>query len=77
VRVDVKSCTYGQITRDQFQHFLGVRALSVRKMNTHTHPFNGRLSGTSRVSRYQKCKTKQETVASAGPYASLPLAPDT
>jgi len=36
VRVDVKSCTYGQITRDQFQHFLGVRALSVRKMNTHT-----------------------------------------
>jgi len=23
----------------------------------HTHPFNGPLSGTTRVSRYQKCKT--------------------
>ena len=25
--------------------------------HTHTHPFNGPLSGTTRVSRYQKCKT--------------------
>jgi len=25
--------------------------------NTHTHPFNGPLSGTTRVSRYQKGKT--------------------
>jgi len=25
--------------------------------NTHTHPFNGPLSGTTRVSRYQKSKT--------------------
>ena len=24
---------------------------------THTHPFNGLLSGTTRVSRYQKGKT--------------------
>ena len=24
---------------------------------THTHPFNGPLFGTTRVSRYQKCKT--------------------
>jgi len=24
--------------------------------HTHTHPFNGPLSGTTRVSRYQKCK---------------------
>jgi len=24
---------------------------------THTHPFNGPLSGTTRVSRYQECKT--------------------
>jgi len=29
-----------------------------RPMNdTHTHPFNGPLSGTTRVSRYQKGKT--------------------
>ena len=26
-------------------------------MDTHTHPFNGPLSGTTRVSRYQKGKT--------------------
>ena len=25
--------------------------------NPHTHPFNGPLSGTTRVSRYQKSKT--------------------
>ena len=25
--------------------------------HTHTHPFNGPLSGTTRVSRYQKRKT--------------------
>jgi len=35
---------------------------------THTHPFNGPLSGTTRVSQYQKGKTtwillKQETVS--------------
>jgi len=35
--------------------------------HTHTHPFNGPLSGTTRVSRYQKSKLiwillKQETM---------------
>jgi len=34
--------------------------------HTHTRPFNGRLSGTTHVSRYQNCKT----------YASLHLASD-
>jgi len=29
----------------------------VSKQNLHTHPFNGPLSGTTRVSRYQKGKT--------------------
>ena len=39
------------------------------QQNTHTHPFNGPLSGTTQVSRYQKGKTnldfflKQETVS--------------
>ena len=39
---------------------------------THTHPFNGPLSGTTQVSRYQKGKTnnwillKQETVSCSG-----------
>ena len=47
----------------------------------YTHAFNGLLSGTTRVNRYQEGKTiwimlKQEAVASAGPYASLHLAPD-
>jgi len=54
-------------------------------MHLHTHPFNGHLSGTTQVSRYQKVKNqsgfllKQVTVsavASAGPYASLHLTPD-
>ena len=51
---------------------------------THTRPFNGPLSRTTRVSQYQKGKTnlvllKQETVSGSGiswPYASLHLAPD-
>ena len=50
----------------------------------HIHPFNGPLSETTRVSRYQKGKTNLDSteardwvaVASAGPYASLHLAPD-
>jgi len=45
-------------------------------------PFNGPLSGTTRVSRYQKGRTNLDftevrqwvAVASAGPYASLHLA---
>jgi len=49
------------------------------------HPFNGPLSGTTRVSQYQKDKTNQDfteardkwvAVASAGPYASLHLTLD-
>jgi len=52
---------------------------------THTHPFNGPLSGTTHVSRYQKGKNQSGfywskrqwvAVASAGPHASLHLAPD-
>ena len=40
-------------------------------MHTHTHPFNGPVSGTTRVGRYQKGKTnldllKQETVSGSG-----------
>jgi len=40
-------------------------------MDPHTHPFNGPLSGTTRVSRYQKGKPiwtllKQETVSGSG-----------
>ena len=30
-----------------------------RETHTHTHPFNGPLSGTTRVSRYQKGKTNR------------------
>ena len=55
----------------------------VQKKHTHTHPFNGPLSGTTQVSRYQKGKTNLDftewqwvAVESAGPYASLHLAPD-
>ena len=34
-----------------------VAALSWIDLHTHTHPFNGPLSGTTRVSQYQKGKT--------------------
>ena len=33
------------------------RKLLTKHTHTHTHPFNGPLSGTTRVSRYQKGKT--------------------
>ena len=50
-------------------------------IHTHTHPFNGPMSGTTQVSQYQKSgfywsKRQWVAVASAGPYASLHLAPD-
>jgi len=40
-------------------------------LKEHTHPFNGPLSGTTRVSRYQKVKTNldllmHETVSGSG-----------
>ena len=40
-------------------------------LHTHTHPFNGPFSGTTRVGQYQKGKTiwillKQETVSGSG-----------
>jgi len=52
--------------------------------NTHKPSFNGPFSGITQVSRYQKGKTNLNftearqwvAVASAGPYASLHLAPD-
>ena len=75
-----------QLLLDYFaiQHGHRVFILFVRK-HTHTHPFNGPLSGTTQVSRYQKGKNQSGfywskrqwvAVASAGPYASLHLAPD-
>ena len=59
-------------------------SISDGRNNNHTHTFNGPFSGTTRVSRYQKgenqsgfCWSKRQWVAmaSAGPYASLHLAP--
>ena len=46
-------------------------SLALALLHTHTHPFNGPFSGTTRVSRYQKGKTnldllKQETVSGSG-----------
>ena len=45
--------------------------LYAHNTHTHTHPFNGPLSGTTQVSRYQKGKPiwvllKQETVSGSG-----------
>jgi len=56
------------------------------RTHTHTQPFNGPFSGTTRVSWYQQGKTnlglteardsEWATMASAGPYARLHLASD-
>jgi len=54
-------------------------------IHTYIHPFNSPFSGTTWMSRYQKCKTSLDftaskrqwvAVASAGPYASLHLTLD-
>jgi len=58
--------------------------ICIVKMTAHTHPFNDSLSGTTRVSQYQKGRTNLDfteardsvATASTGPYASLHLAPD-
>jgi len=39
------------------RHGLFVKCTFIHSTHTHTHPFNGPLSGTTRVSRYQKGKT--------------------
>ena len=52
---------------------------SILSLNTHTH-LTALFSGTTRVSQYQEgfywSKKEWVAVASAGPYASLHLAPD-
>jgi len=56
----------------------------VNTVAAQTHPFDGPLSGTALVSRYEKGRTNLDftearqrvAVASAGPYASPHLAPD-
>jgi len=66
-----------------------LRTLSdaILRTHAHKHPFNGPLSWTTQVSRYQKGKTNLDYTEardsewqwyqlSAGPYASLHLAPD-
>jgi len=60
-------------------------SIQYKHTHTHTHPFNGPFSRTTEVSRYHKGKTNLDftearewvAVVSAGPYASLHLAPDT
>ena len=56
----------------EYQMFRGTLfSMMMFTLHTHTHPFNGPLSGTTRVSRYQKGKPmwillKQETVSGSG-----------
>jgi len=44
----------GQLASYMLHHSIGIRQFAG---DTHTYPFNGPLSGTTRVSRYQKGKT--------------------
>ena len=62
--MEVQLCAYCFV-------FFCVKTFSVRVFVIHTHPFNGSLSRTTQVSRYQKGKTsldftEQETVSGSG-----------
>ena len=76
----LRSTGTGKRTDDCF--VMRPRSPSRAHTHTHTHPFIGPLSGTTQVSRCQTGKTNlgftgaRVAVASAGPYASLHLAPD-
>ena len=70
-----------EILREGTSHYLCWQSnISTSFAIKHTHPFNGPFSGTTRVRRYQKgfywSKRQWVPAASAGPYASLHLAPD-
>ena len=43
--------------RKSKQKRISGKAYNINKQTIHTHPFNGHLSGTTRVSQYQKGKT--------------------
>ena len=43
------------------------------QLTTHTHPFNGPFSGTTRVSRYQKGKTNLDFTEARGRKGILPV----
>ena len=81
----VCTCIFYIIHACVFYGFVAYWKNSTEILLAYIHPFNGPLSGTTWVSRYQKGKTNLEfywskrhwvEVASAGPYASLYLAPD-
>jgi len=60
-----------QNTKNLYRYSLFYCNVVWYKVHTHTHPFNGPLSGTTRVSQYQKGKPiwillKQETVSGDG-----------
>ena len=64
-------CNCGVVASTQPMHVLTNRSVSIIYDRQHTHPFNGLVSGTTRVSRYQKGKPvsillKQETVSGSG-----------
>ena len=77
--VQLTSCVQSQLQCTHRQH----HQLQHYTKHTHTHTrthartFNRPFSGTTQVGRYQKGKTNLDfTEATAGPYASLHLAPD-
>ena len=55
-----------QVIQQRVRHSSSVRFLSADHTHTHTHPFNGPLSGTIRVSRYQKGKTSLDFTEARG-----------
>jgi len=52
----IRVCLHAKEHTSQFSHFAGLTVMT-NVHNTHTHPFNGPLSGSTRVSQYRKGKT--------------------
>ena len=47
----------GYLHNNKLKHIIKHQRIHEHSTHTHTHPFNGPLSGTTQVSRYQKGKT--------------------
>jgi len=53
---------YKSIKNNFISSLKGLSSFSMFCHHTHTHPFNGPLSGTTRMSRYQKGKTNLDFI---------------
>ena len=52
-----QSCQSFGYPHQAYMYIIVNATITLKMLHTHTHPFNGPLSGTIQVSRYQKGKT--------------------